>query len=129
MRTIRNTSGAHANEFTAAVVRRFSAVSLASVALLTVTGFVNAWYLVGPVQNLFYDNYGRWLMVKIILFAVTIGFGATNLIRLKPRLELPLPGAAVAMAQLRRNIRAEICLTTLIIIAVAILGVLPPPGH
>lgn len=128
LRIVRKGSGLHTNELTAAVVRRFSVMSLAGVALLAVTGFVDAWYLVGSFTNLFRDNYGRWLLVKVVLFVITIGFGAVNLLRLKPRLELP-PLDAAAMAQLRRNIRAEICLTTFVIIVVAILGVLPPPGH
>jgi putative copper export protein len=52
----------------AALVRRFSAVSLGSVVLLALTGWVNAWVLVGSFSNVFGQTYGRWLGGKIILF-------------------------------------------------------------
>jgi putative copper resistance protein D len=115
-----------------ALVRRFSALSLMSVAMLTMTGFVNGWYLVGSVENLFRETYGRWLLVKVILFIFAIAIGAMNLLRLKPRLmadDAPAQSAEATATQLQLNVQAELILGTAIILVVAVLGTLPPANR
>ena len=114
---------------TAALVRRFSAISLGCVALLAATGFVNSWYLVGSFSNLVSQPYGRWLSAKIILYFIAGAIGAVNLLRLKPRLlntNSQLQPGNDLVAQLRRNVLFEIFLGTVIVVIVAILGILPP---
>jgi copper resistance protein D len=116
----------------AQLVRRFSATSLAAVSLLAVTGYVNSWFLVGTVSNLFGQPYGRWLLVKTIFFCAALAIASVNLLRLKPRLlnESSQPDKAGATtAQLQRNVQLELLLGTAIIIVVAILGILPPAFH
>jgi copper resistance protein D len=116
----------------AGLVRRFSALSLGSVALLVLTGWVNAWFLVGSFSNLWDQPYGRWLLVKITLFVVAVGIGAVNLLRLKPRLateKLETRIVEAAAAQLQFNVQLELAIGTAIIIVVAILGILPPAIH
>ena len=115
-----------------ALVRRFSALSLGSVALLAATGFANSWFLVGSFSNLLGQPYGRWLLAKIILFCFAVAIGAMNLLRLKPRLEIknaqtnnPEPTAA----QLQFNVKTELFLAIAVVIVVAILGILPPAIH
>jgi copper resistance protein D len=104
------------------IIRRFSAMSLISVALLTLTGWINSWYMLRSFHNLFWTTYGRVLMVKIAVFLVMVGFGAMNLLRLKPRLESnPRAGA-----RLRFNVAMELILSILVIGIVAFLGLLPP---
>lgn len=113
----------------AALVRRFSAMSLATVALLAGTGVVNSWYLVGSISNLIALPYGRWLLVKIILFCMAVAIGAINLLRLKPRLleaHAQTEFADSLASQLRFNILLEVSLGTAIVVIVAILGILPP---
>ncbi len=114
------------------LVRRFSFLSLISVALLAATGLANGWFLVGSFANLFGQTYGRWLLLKIILFAVAVAIGAVNLLRLKPRLEIKssqLQKTETAMAQLRFNVLMELLIGIVIVIVVAILGVLPPAAN
>ena len=116
----------------AALVRRFSALSLGSVALLATTGFVNSWFLVGSFSNLLEQHYGRWLLAKIILFCFAVTIGAVNLLRLKPLLLIEDSQAQnfeTTVAQLQFNVRMELILGTAIIIIVAILGILPPAVH
>jgi putative copper resistance protein D len=116
----------------AQLVRRFSAVSLAAVSLLTITGLVNSWFLVGSVSNLFEEPYGRWLLAKIILFCAALAIASMNLLRLKPRLliEGSQPEKASAtVLQLQQNVQIELLLGTAIVIIVAILGILPPAIH
>jgi putative copper resistance protein D len=114
------------------LVRRFSFLSLGSVALLTVTGLVNSWFLVGSFSNLFGQPYGRWLLAKIILFCIAVAIGAVNLLRLKPQFLIAnsqSQSVQAAAAQLQFNVRLELFLTTAIVIIVAILGILPPAIH
>jgi len=111
------------------LVRRFSALSLASVSLLTLTGIINARYLVGSLSNLFDQPYGRWLLVKIFLFCVAIAIGAINLLRLKPKLsaaDSTAQARQVAAAQLQFNVQTELVLGVIIVMIVAVLGILPP---
>ena len=70
----------------ARVVRRFSAMSLTAVIFLGATGIVNAYFLVGSLWALFGTPYGQLLLIKIALFLLMIGFGAWNLLVLKPGL-------------------------------------------
>ena len=115
-----------------ALVRRFSALSLGSVALLAATGLINSWFLVGSFSNLLEQPYGRWLLAKIILFGFTMAIGAMNLLRLKPRLLIEnsqAQNSETTVAQLQLNVRMELILGTVIIIVVAILGILPPAAH
>jgi len=113
----------------AALVSRFSAISLAAVAALTATGLVNAWYLVGTWANLFGQPYGWWLLAKITLFIGAVAIGAVNLLRLSPRLGAenePEAGRAEAASKLQRNVGIEVWLAILIVVVVAVLGLLPP---
>jgi putative copper resistance protein D len=113
------------------LVNRFSALSLASVVLLIVTGWVNSWYLVGSFANLFHQPYGQWLVAKLILFGIAVAIGAVNLLRLKPRLAAAGESsiAPPALRQLRLNVFIELVLATAIVAVVAILGILPPAAH
>jgi putative copper resistance protein D len=122
---LRRTSEAAQWSLVVLLVRRFSAISLGSVALLVATGLVNSWFLVGSIENLFQQPYGRWLLAKIILFLLAVAIGAVNLLRLKPRLVVgEMPGPTAARLQL--NVWLELMLGALIIFVVAILGILPP---
>jgi putative copper resistance protein D len=118
--------------FIAALVRRFSVLSLASVALLAATGLVNSWFLVGSFANLFGQTYGRILLVKIVLFIFAVAIGAVNLLRLKPQLldeTSSSQNLKAAAGQLRFNVSVELFLGTTVVIVVAILGILPPSVH
>jgi copper resistance protein D len=116
----------------AALVHRFSALSLGNVAVLAATGFINSCFLAGSFSNLLEQIYGRWLLVKIILFCFAVAIGAVNLLRLKPRLtpgKFPVENSETTAAQLQFNIRVELFLGIAVIIVVAVLGVLPPANH
>jgi putative copper export protein len=104
------------------ITRRFSAASVAAVALLVLTGAVNSWCLLGSVGALFSTPYGRVLAVKLVLFIVMFGIGAVNLLRLKPRVAT---GSVVAR-RLRVNVTIEIVLGTFIVALVGLLGLLEP---
>ena len=103
------------------LARRFSAASLAAVALLTATGLVDGYCLLGSVGALFATAYGRVLLAKLVLFAGMVGIGAANLLVLKPR----LPGDG-ATRRLTTNVVVEVVLGSGVVAAVGLLGLLEP---
>lgn len=113
------------------LVRRFSAISLAGVAVLVATGLANSWFLVGSVSNLTATTYGRVLLIKIGLFCAIVAIGAVNLLRLKPRLSMGRvdENRDAAAARLRWNVLMELALASAILVVVGILGLLPPPAE
>jgi putative copper resistance protein D len=110
----------------AALTRRFSAVALICVTLLTLSGLVNSWFMLPSVSSLWTSGYGRLLSLKIGIFVPMIIFAAVNRISLKPRLAKGSDPVATT-ASLRRNVIIEFLLGTLIILIVAVLGLLMPP--
>jgi putative copper resistance protein D len=132
LKKLRRTTGPTHWNLIAALVSRFSALSLGSVALLALTGWVNAWVLVGSFSNLIGQTYGRWLLAKIILFCFAVVIGAVNLLRLKPRLSIEKPQTQIfekTAAQLQFNIQTELAIGMAIVVVVAVLGILPPANH
>lgn len=115
-----------------AITRRFSALSLLVVAALAATGLTNSYFLVGSLRALVTTGYGRLLMLKVLLFVIMIGFGACNLLRFKPQLALANEQNAKqrdVLRKLMRNVIAELCIGTLIVIIVGALGATSPPRH
>jgi putative copper resistance protein D len=101
---------------------------MVSVGTLIVTGFVNAWILVGSWPALTATNYGRLLIVKLALFAAMLGFAAVNRFVLTPVLA-HMPDALPARRKLARNSMIELALGLLIFVAVGVLGELHPAIH
>jgi copper resistance protein D len=112
-------------------VRRFSTLGMISVAALIVSGIVNAWILVGSFRALEATDYGRLLLLKIIAFAVMVGFAAVNRLWLTPQLASAAKTGAQssALAALRRNTLVEIALGLAIFVLVGVLGTLHPAIH
>jgi putative copper resistance protein D len=107
-------------------------VSLFVVGALAATGLTNSYFLVGSLPALVTTTYGRLLMMKLFLFSIMIGFSASNLLRFKPKLALANEQTAKqpdALRKLMRNVIAELCLGTLIVLIVGALGATPPPRH
>jgi putative copper resistance protein D len=115
-----------------AITRRFSALSLLVVAALAATGLTNSYFLVGSLRALIASEYGRLLMLKVLLFVIMIDLGACNLLRFKPQLALANEQNAMqrdALRKLTRNVIAELCLGMLVVLIVGALGATPPPRH
>ncbi len=102
--------------------RRFTAMSLAAVATIAASGSVNAFFVVGSFHALAATEYGRMLVVKLLLFVTAVVLGAFNLLVHEPRLE-STPDALGAMAG---KVWIEVAFGTLIVVVVAILGTLAP---
>jgi putative copper resistance protein D len=122
-------------EYVAAeATRRFSALALASMSLIILSGLANAWELVGTIPALIGTTYGRLLMLKVSLLLPLLGLAALNLLRHKPRLlqGLAAPEPAhtrLVLQRLRRNILGEIGLAGGILLVVGALSIMPPAVH
>src|SRR6516165_4271596 len=111
-------------------VQRFSTLGTVSVATLFVSGFVNAWILVGSSRGLFVTGYGQLLMFKLSAFALMLAFAAFNRFALTPRLALCSNGARQDVLRgLSRNTLIEIALGLSIFAMVGVLGTLHPAAH
>jgi putative copper resistance protein D len=110
---------------------RFSALGIVSVTTLMATGIVNAWFLVGSFHALVMTPYGRLLMLKLVVFAVTLMFAAVNRFWLTPRLSVASGDETrlESLRQLTRNSAIEIALGFVIFVIVGILGTLHPAIH
>jgi copper transport protein len=98
-------------------------VAILSVVTLALTGLYSALIHVRTWQALFSTTYGRMVGTKSILFAVLVALGAVNLLVLSPQL---VQVSQRAMGWLRRTVRVEIALGTLLLLAVGVLmGVSP----
>src|SRR5574340_1264473 len=77
----------HSDREWARAIARFSTLGLVCIPVLLFSGVLNAAYTVRPVATVFYSQYGRLLLMKIVLFAVIVAFAAINRMVLLPRAE------------------------------------------
>lgn len=106
--------------------RRFSAVALACVIALILSGVGNSWFLVGSVPALFGTVYGALLLAKLALLALMLSIAALNRLVLTPRLAA---GDRHAARLLRRNALLEIVAGLFVVTVVGVLGITVPAAH
>ena len=113
------------------VTGRFSFLGMASVGTITASGIVNAWMLVGSFRGLFDTEYGRLLMLKVLLFVIMLGYAAMNRLVLTPDLAVPTDDDTrlAAMGRLTHNSKIEIAVGLTIFAIVGVLGTLHPAIH
>jgi putative copper resistance protein D len=110
--------------YAVAVTGRFSSIGVVCVGALLVSGIINSWNLLGGPRDLVTTDYGRLVLLKIILFAAMVGIAAANRFHFTPL----LPSAA-ALKALRRNTLAETGLGLCVLLFVGALGTLSPSNH
>jgi len=93
------------------------------------TGIVNTWILVGSFHALLAAEYGKILMLKLVVFAVMLVFAAVNRFRLTPQLAVSSATERDALRRLTRNSTIEIALGFVIFAIVGLLGTLHPAIH
>jgi copper transport protein len=114
----------------AANVLRFSPIALGCVAVLLVTGTIQAIEHIATWGQLPHTGFGRAVLIKVALIVALIGLGAVNRRRVIPQLRgLVASGAAPGGAGqlLRRTLRAEVALVTIVLGVTAALVSYPPP--
>jgi copper resistance protein D len=109
----------------------FSRIGPGVVAMLVITGIVNSLFLIGPQNalSLWRKAYGLTLLIKLALFALMFALAAVNRYRLTPRLAMAADRGSTeqALRAFKGTIAAETALAVLVLAAVALMGVLPPP--
>jgi putative copper resistance protein D len=113
---------------------RFSAIGSAVIASLILSGLINSWFLIGVANwlALFTTAYGVALLIKLGLFALMLALAAMNRFRWVRRLRHELENeqhrsAPAGLRELRTSLSIEIALAALVLLAVGVLGTLPPP--
>lgn len=107
----------------------FAGVGTVAVAVLVLSGGVNAFVLIGPAAaaTALETPYGRWLALKLGLFVAMLGLAALNRFRLTPALDATVDAGSI-LARLRTSLRVEAGLGAAVLAVVAIMGVLAPPS-
>ena len=86
------------------VGKRFSVMSMASVAGLTAAGLILAWVFVGSWQGLYGTSYGVMVIGKVALLGILLGFGLMNFLTVERLRADP----ATPILRMRRFAEAEI---------------------
>jgi putative copper resistance protein D len=108
---------------------RFSTLGILAVGILLVSGTINAAFLLGGMHSLIDTDYGRLLLLKVVLAAAMVGLAGINRQYLLPRL-FDCPGAASGTVQkLVRSALIEIALGVAILCIVGALGIMPPANE
>ena len=109
-----------------AAARRFSTLGFSCVAVLLVSGTINAWYLVGSVPALIGTPYGQLLLAKLALVAAMLWLAAINRWVIMPRMALGEDGATLRLAY---HAAIEAALGLGVIVLVAAFGTMVPAAH
>jgi copper transport protein len=116
----------------AGAVVRFSALAIASVTILVITGTYRALAELSSLSQLLSTGYGRALTVKLVIFAVMLAAGGYSRIVLHPRLERAAlgldPDDRGASKALQTSLRTELGLAAALLVAVAVLVAMTPSG-
>ncbi len=110
------------------VTGSFSNLGVLAVGILLVSGTLNASFLVGGIENLIDTPYGRWLLLKMALFAAMVGLAAINRQYLLPRLcgEVGMDPGTRTVQQIVRNAWVEFALGLGVIVVVGMIGIMTP---
>ena len=85
---------------------RFSTLAGGALAIVVVTGLINAWHRLDSWQILWTTGYGWTLSAKLALVALMAGIGALNRFLIVPSIESPaVAGSAVGTDPARRFFR------------------------
>ena len=104
------------------VVNAFSPTALLFAGVAAATGVFSAWLHVGAWGSLWQSEYGRLLLIKLIVLSIVAGTGAFNWRRVRPRL-----GDDLGTKRIRRSATVEVVVAAVVLLVTAILVATPPP--
>jgi putative copper resistance protein D len=112
------------------ILLRFSGMGYVAVTMLTGSGLINGWFLIGNVSGLFAAPYGQLLIVKLVLFAGMLALAVSNRFWLVPSLtegrEGDRSGSTASTGTLRNHVLGEQFLGLMVLFAVSVLGTMRP---
>jgi putative copper export protein len=106
----------------AEMVAAFSPAALIGATLAVVAGSLMGIAYIGSISALGGSTYGRALLIKLGILAATLGLGAWNWRRVRPKL-----GSPAATRELRRSAGLELLVALGLIAVTAVLVALPAP--
>jgi putative copper export protein len=106
----------------AEMVAAFSPLALIGAGLAVGAGSLLGVAYIGDFASLWGTTYGRALLIKLCLLGATMGFGAWNWRRVRPRL-----GSPAATTEMRRSAGLELLIGLALIAVTAVLVALPAP--
>lgn len=107
-----------------ALVPLLPPLALSGAAMLAVSGGVSAWLHLQTIADLWTTTWGRYVLGKLALTAVTMALGALNWRRHGPSL-----GARNGVGALRAALLAELAVALIALLVTALLVVTPLPGE
>ena len=105
----------------ASLVNSFSPIALASAAVVVVSGSIASWVHVEHLSDLWQTAYGRILMIKLALVAITLTIGAYNFRKVQPQL-----ANEAGSARLKRSAALELGVGFLILLVTGFLTGISP---
>lgn len=111
---------------TARLVPRFSAVAIASVAVLALTGLYGYTLGVGSLDALTTNPFGLALTGKTLLVLPLLALGALNLLWTRPRLTRPDTQPGTLVERFEGFVRVETLLVAGVLLGAALMTSLPP---
>lgn len=126
----RRLEGAERGRLLAAVLSRFSQVALVAVAVVLLTGLVQAYVYVREPADLLDTAYGRAVLIKFVLLLAVLALAAYNRRRSVPRMQRIAAGGEApgrAGVTLRRALRGELALLLVVVGVTAALAAYAPP--
>lgn len=98
------------------VINAFSPAALTFAALAALTGLASAAIQLGAVRALWTSDYGRLLVIKLVVLSALTATGAYNWLRVRPRL-----GDQVGTQRIRRTATAEALIGAAVLAVTAVL--------
>lgn len=120
----RAAAGAETAEAARAALRRFSTMGYGLVALVLVTGCINALVMVPRPASLITSEYGRILLLKLVLVGLMVAIAIVNRVVLTPPIMAAVGSAG--LKSLCRSVVVEQCAAVLVLASVAWLGTVHP---
>ena len=109
---------------------RFSTLGILAVGILLFSGAINAAFLLTGMHSLIDTDYGRLLLLKLMLAGTMVGLAVINRQYLLPRLSDRSEAATGSVVRnLIRSTLLEIALGIAIVCIVGALGIMPPANE
>lgn len=106
------------------MVNGFSPLALGAAGTLVLSGIVTAWRHLGSVAALWSSDYGRALILKLIVVGVVFALGAFNWRRQRPTL-----GSDATAVAIRRSSKSELFAAAVVLALTTYLLSLPAPAR
>ena len=125
---LRELNATHRQRVLRALLPRFSIMALSAMAIIGITGFYAGWLQVGNLAALTGTDYGRALIVKLVVLLGILALAAVNLFVIERRIERQANGreTSVWTPRLRWTLAGEFLLAIVLLGAVGQMTSLQP---